>query len=115
MGQDFIPVIDINARKVVHIDWPACRVGSTNKVSAPSGTGPPALTDDSFKLSGRERIPPPLNNVNYLPDLMAADSNYAKPTIEPLKPLHIVQPEGVSFRMVEHNVLEWQAWKMHIG
>ncbi|KAG8870850.1 hypothetical protein FRB97_009307 [Tulasnella sp. 331] len=112
---DFIPVIDINAKKVIHIDWPACRVGTTNKVSAPAGTGPPALNGDSFKLSGRERIPPPMQNVNYLPDLMAAEPNYTKSTIEPLKPLHIVQPEGVSFRMVEHNVLEWQGFGYRQG
>jgi primary-amine oxidase len=31
-----------------------------------------------------------------------------------LKPLHIVQPEGVSFKMNGH-VLEWQNWSMHIG
>ncbi|KAH9958245.1 hypothetical protein BGW80DRAFT_1376540 [Lactifluus volemus] len=30
------------------------------------------------------------------------------------KPLHVVQPEGVSFKMDRH-VLEWQKWKMHIG
>ena len=31
-----------------------------------------------------------------------------------IKPLHVVQPEGVSFKM-DGNVLEWQKWKMHIG
>ena len=31
-----------------------------------------------------------------------------------VKPLHVVQPEGVSFKMDGH-VLEWQNWKMHIG
>ena len=31
-----------------------------------------------------------------------------------LRPLHIVQPEGVSFKMDGHE-LEWQNWKMHIG
>jgi primary-amine oxidase len=31
-----------------------------------------------------------------------------------LKPLHIVQPEGVSFK-IDGHVLEWQNWKMHIG
>ena len=31
-----------------------------------------------------------------------------------LKPLHVVQPEGVSFKINGH-VLEWQNWKMHIG
>lgn len=31
-----------------------------------------------------------------------------------LKPLHVVQPEGVSFKMNGH-ILEWQNWKMHVG
>jgi Cu2+-containing amine oxidase len=31
-----------------------------------------------------------------------------------VKPLHIIQPEGVSFK-IDGNVLEWQNWKMHIG
>ncbi|KAH9960372.1 hypothetical protein BGW80DRAFT_1363747 [Lactifluus volemus] len=30
------------------------------------------------------------------------------------KPLHVVQPEGVIFKMDRH-VLDWQKWKMHIG
>ncbi len=30
-----------------------------------------------------------------------------------IKPLHIVQPEGVSFKL-DGNELEWQNWKMHI-
>ncbi|KAH9970739.1 hypothetical protein BGW80DRAFT_1328195 [Lactifluus volemus] len=30
------------------------------------------------------------------------------------KPLHVVQPEGVIFKMGRH-VLEWQKWKMYIG
>ncbi|KAH9958239.1 hypothetical protein BGW80DRAFT_1376273 [Lactifluus volemus] len=29
-------------------------------------------------------------------------------------PLHVVQPEAISFKMDGH-VLEWQKWKMHIG
>lgn len=28
-----------------------------------------------------------------------------------VKPLHVVQPEGVSFKM-DGNVLEWQKWKV---
>lgn len=31
-----------------------------------------------------------------------------------VKPLHVVQPEGVSFK-IDGHVLEWQNWKMHIG
>lgn len=31
-----------------------------------------------------------------------------------LKPLHVTQPEGVSFT-VRGKEIEWQSWKMHIG
>ena len=30
-----------------------------------------------------------------------------------MKPLHVTQPEGVSFKVNGHE-LEWQKWKMHI-
>ena len=42
---------------------------------------------------------------------------HTDPTYRPredLKPLHILQPDGVSFKMIGHT-LEWQKWKMHIG
>ena len=42
-----------------------------------------------------------------------AESEDYKPRTD-VKPLHIVQPEGVSFKMTG-NELEWQKWKMHIG
>jgi primary-amine oxidase len=35
-----------------------------------------------------------------------------------LKPLHVVQPEGASFKVTEQgtsHVLEWQKWRMRIG
>jgi primary-amine oxidase len=38
-------------------------------------------------------------------------------TFEPrsdVKPLYVVQPEGVSFKM-NGNVLEWQKWSMHVS
>ncbi|KAG9039037.1 hypothetical protein FRB95_012748 [Tulasnella sp. JGI-2019a] len=112
---DFMPVIDTNAKNVIHIDWPACRVNKTTRTSAIHGTKPPPLDEDGLKASGRPRIPPPMLPQNYLPDLMAAEPNYKKSTVEPLKPLHIIQPEGVSFKMLGGNVLKWQSWKMHIG
>jgi primary-amine oxidase len=76
-------------------------------------TAPPPLEDDSFVNANRERIPPPLESFDYLPDLMAKnDKNYK--LRDDLKPLHVIQPEGVSFKMNGHE-LEWQKWKMHIG
>jgi primary-amine oxidase len=76
-------------------------------------TAPPSLTEDSLAASGRERIPPPLKQFDFLPDLIKeTDKSYKQRT--DVKPLHIVQPEGVSFKMNGHE-LEWQNWKMHIG
>jgi hypothetical protein len=63
--------------------------------------------------SGRDRIPPPLKPFNFLPDLLKETEKGYKPRAD-VKPLHIVQPEGVSFKMNGHE-LEWQNWKMHIG
>jgi primary-amine oxidase len=31
-----------------------------------------------------------------------------------LKPLHVIQPEGVSYAM-EGRVLKWQNWNIHVG
>lgn len=103
-------MIDVNKRKVIHLDFPPHRIGGNLSAT----TVWPKLEDDALSASGRQRVPPPMKPDNYLPDLLAAEPNYVKPVVEPLKPLHIVQPEGVSFRMTG-NVLEWQAWKMHVG
>ncbi|KIY50447.1 peroxisomal copper amine oxidase [Fistulina hepatica ATCC 64428] len=83
----------------------------------------PVLTKDTTKYSGldvdslvdanRERIPPPLKLFDFLPDLMAKNDPKFKVRGD-VTPLHILQPEGVSFRM-NGNVLEWQNWKMHIA
>jgi primary-amine oxidase len=70
------------------------------------------LSDDALASSKRERIPPPLKKFDFLPDLLAKDPEH-KPRKD-VKPLHVVQPEGVSFKMTGHE-LEWQKWKMHIG
>jgi primary-amine oxidase len=53
---------------------------------------------------------------DFLPDLI--EENLKKEGKEfklrdDLKPLHVVQPEGVSFKVNGHEV-EWQKWKMHI-
>lgn len=58
---------------------------------------------------------------DFLPDLLESNTDNLKvdgrdgwKKREAPKPLHVVQPEGVSFKM-DGNVLEWQKWKMHIG
>ncbi|KAI6116769.1 copper amine oxidase [Pisolithus croceorrhizus] len=86
---DFVPVIDSLARKVVHIDFPPSwkKKGGGDVELPVSTTQPQSLSDESFSVANR-----------------AHD----------LKPLHVVQPEGVSFKMKGH-VLEWQKWKMHVA
>lgn len=104
---DFIPIIDSNAKKVVHIDFPSHPTSSVHTSSSAYSTQPPALDATDAE---RKRIPPPMSKHEYLPDHLDTSNNQR----EPLKPLHVVQPEGVSFKMTG-NVLEWQQWKMHIG
>ena len=48
-----------------------------------------------------------MREVNY-------DSKFVTETLPPLKPLHIVQPEGVSFQLDGHH-LTWDRWAFTIG
>ncbi|KAL1761840.1 copper amine oxidase [Schizophyllum commune] len=113
---DFIPVLDSNAEKVLHIDFPPRYTASASgpTLSVPT-TAPGELGDASAGLAAakRERIPPPKKAFDFLPDLMEKSEPDFKPR-EGLKPLHVLQPEGVSFKVNGHE-LEWQNWKMHIS
>jgi len=71
-------------------------------------TTKPGALDDGLEAAGRDRILPPMTPHDFLPDLRNV------PQRTDVRPLHIVQPEGVSFRMTDH-VLEWQKWRMHVG
>ncbi|SJL13568.1 uncharacterized protein ARMOST_17013 [Armillaria ostoyae] len=73
----------------------------------------PELSEDAFAMTSRPRIQPPLKSFDFLPDLMEKNEENFKPR-DNIKPLHIVQPEGVSFKL-DGNELEWQNWKMHIS
>lgn len=66
------------------------------------------MNENAFEASGRERIEPPTRRFEYLPDISGITLR------DDLKPLHITQPEGPSFRIVGHE-LEWQKWKMHVA
>ncbi|KAG5639662.1 hypothetical protein H0H81_008823 [Sphagnurus paluster] len=107
---DFVAIVDPITEKVIHIDFP--RKYDNQTLGTPT-TIPPTLTEDPLAASGRQRIPPPLAGHNFLPDLMAQDDENFKPR-EGIKPLHVVQPQGVSFSINGHE-LEWQNWKMHIA
>ncbi|TFK26740.1 peroxisomal copper amine oxidase [Coprinopsis marcescibilis] len=112
---DFVPVVDSNLEKVIHIDFPPAYQQTPNGVvSSVSTTFPPALDTDALVGANRERVPPPLKPFDFLPDLMVNSEEGGYKQRTDLKPLHIVQPEGVSFKM-DGNILEWQNWKMHIA
>ncbi|SJL15663.1 related to peroxisomal amine oxidase (copper-containing) [Armillaria ostoyae] len=111
---DFIPVIDSNTDKVIHIDFPYHYKPSDEKGALTAQSAKfPELSEDSFAVANRPRIPPPKKSFDFLPDLMEKNEGGYKPR-DDIKPLHIVQPEGVSFKMNGHE-LEWQNWKMHIS
>ncbi|EMD34277.1 hypothetical protein CERSUDRAFT_117158 [Gelatoporia subvermispora B] len=124
---DFIPVVDSIAQKVIHIDFPPRyrkpQPGASDSLFTQHGldveltatsTVPPALEDDAYGAAKRERIPPPREAWDFLPDLMAQKPGGNFKVRDDVKPLHVVQPEGVSFKISGHE-LEWQKWKMHIA
>jgi len=109
--QDFVPVVDVVARKVIHIDFPGAYP------NVPASTQPPPLDKDPLEHSQRPRIPPPLTPHDFLPDLIkeaARKEGKEWKQREAPRPLHVVQPEGVSFK-IDGHVLEWQKWEMHVG
>ena len=115
-------MVDSVAKKVVHIDFPPTyRKKTSSSLFEDKGvdvelsrdtTAPPPLEDDSLSAANRKRIPPPQKSYDFLPDLLSQTDGFK--FRDDLKPLHVVQPEGVSFK-VDGNVLEWQKWKMHVG
>ncbi|THU79486.1 hypothetical protein K435DRAFT_823888 [Dendrothele bispora CBS 962.96] len=137
---DFVPIVDANTEKVLHIDFPPrwFSLGSETKGAAKKDglelpelgvklsvgkTGPlaplPTSLDEvttenaCLELAGRERIPPPRKAFDFLPELMIdTEEKWTQRT--DVKPLQITQPEGVSFKVNGHQ-LEWQGWKMHVA
>lgn len=113
---DFSVVIDSNKMEVIAIDFPRHRGGKgTNNDESFNGQPGPITTNvkEAFEFSQRERIPPPMKSFDFLPDLMAQDPSMPALRTD-LKPLHVLQPEGVSFTL-NGNELSWQKWKFHIG
>lgn len=106
-------VVDSNTNEVVHIDMAPHRSAASGKLSA--STKPVRELDlDPLQASGRERIPPPaMGAFEYLPDLLSQEKgDFAMRT--DIKPLHVVQPDGVSFSM-NGNRIQWQKWDFHIA
>ncbi|KAI0738234.1 peroxisomal copper amine oxidase [Daedaleopsis nitida] len=119
---DFIPVVDSVKEKVIHVDFPAhYRPKASHALFEKAGlnveltvesTKYPSMEGDPVQASGRERLPPPLRSYDFLPDLLEKTDGFK--FRDDVKPLHVVQPEGVSFK-VDGHVLEWQKWKMHVA
>ena len=111
---DFAPVLDANTGEVLAIDFPAARTGEDGK-STETTTAPPEKASFNAPTT-RERIPPPTERHEYLPETVTTAHDDKKPLEmrKDLQPLHIVQPEGVSFKR-QGNVIEWQKWKMHVA
>ncbi|KLT39260.1 putative peroxisomal copper amine oxidase, partial [Cutaneotrichosporon oleaginosum] len=103
---DFIPVIDSNTGEVVVIDYPHCN-------ARPGEPHPPSSAEAHAKVPPRERFPPPAAPANYLPEQIVLDEPNFK-LRDTLKPLHVIQPEGVSYKLTG-RVIEWQNFKCHIG
>ncbi|KZV98915.1 hypothetical protein EXIGLDRAFT_669120 [Exidia glandulosa HHB12029] len=103
---DFIPILDSNTYEIIHIDFAAAR---SNTKQTKFNSIPPSIDSDQTVAASRERIHPPLERFDYLSDLRPG-----KPERTDIKPLHVVQPEGVSFS-IDGHVLSWQKWKMHVA
>jgi len=82
---DLLPVVDLNARKVVHIDMQASA---------------PAIPTASVNYHRNK-----LANNTYLQSMWRADV---------LKPLDVVQREGPSFR-VDGQQVTWDKWSFRVG
>ncbi|BEJ17521.1 hypothetical protein CspHIS471_0609220 [Cutaneotrichosporon sp. HIS471] len=103
---DFIPVIDSNTGEVIVIDYPHGNPG-------PNDPHPPSSAEAHAKVPPRERFAPPALAANYLPEQIVMDEpNFT--VRDTLKPLHVIQPEGVSYKLTG-RMMEWQNFKFHIG
>lgn len=105
--QQLLPFPDSHTGEVLAIDFPP-----TNR-EADSDPHPPSSAAAYAKADPRARFQPPLATGNFMPDQLKLDDPDFKPR-EGLKPLHVLQPEGVSYRL-EGRVLKWQNWSMHVG
>ena len=83
------PVISADQQKVIHIDY------------LPTGSDTSVKEPQPFKVR-------PANE--YIPERQELRKD--------LKPLHVVQPEGASFKVIEQgtsNVIQWQKWSFRVG
>ncbi|TIC65459.1 peroxisomal copper amine oxidase [Wallemia mellicola] len=103
---DFVPVFDSHTGELLALDFPP--------LNAQDGEpAPPSSAKDNAERPRKFRFPPPSTNQNYLPEQIKQDDPSFK-LREGLKPIHITQPEGVSYN-IEGRVLRWQNWSLHVG
>lgn len=111
---DFSVVLDLNTHEVLSIDFGPVRSADGNDTI--DGRPPSSMDITAQKAlfnSNRERVKPPMESYDYLPELMAQDPKM--PALrEDLKPLNIVQPDGVSYQL-RGNEVSWQKWNFHVG
>ncbi|CAM9796367.1 unnamed protein product, partial [Ascophyllum nodosum] len=82
---DMLPVVDLNTKKVVHID----------------------------KQSAAPKVPQA--SVNYHRNKIASNTYLQRDwCADPPKPLEIIQPDGASFT-VRGNAVRWQRWSLRVG
>lgn len=103
---DFVPVIDSHTGEVLSIDYPP-----TN--AAPGDPAPPSSAEAYEASEKRAPFAAPKAPHNYLPEQIAMDDPTFK-LRDTLKPIHVTQPEGVSYTM-KGRVLEWEKFKVHVG
>ncbi|MCO5584411.1 hypothetical protein L7F22_038337 [Adiantum nelumboides] len=103
----------MNTNEVLSIDFGRFRTADDDYIDGQPPTCPTPDPQEGLQLSGRARMAPPMRSYDYLPELMAKDAAMAKPRTD-LKPLYVVQPEGVSYTL-RGNEISWQKWNFHIG
>ena len=104
---DFVPVFDSHSGELLSIDYPPL-----NK-SNEEDNHPPSSARDNEEHPRNFRFPPPSSNQNYLPDQIKQDDSTFE-TRKGLKPIHVTQPEGVSYSIEGRNI-RWQNWSLHLG
>ena len=99
-------MIDSHTGEVLAVDYPP--TNSAPQEAAPSSSAKAYETSDK-----RAPFAPPMAPHNYLPEQIMIDEPDFK-LRDTLKPLHVIQPEGVSYKM-EGRLLQWQNWSIHVG
>ena len=85
---DLLPVVDLNARKVIHC-------------SKQPGATPPKI---GLKT-----------NVNYHRASLETNSYLPTKHRQPMKPLDVTQPDGANFNVADGRVVTWDGWSMRLG